>query len=282
MLRLSGIDVDAISVGGLETCIQLPRWNLAFDIGRCPPGAVHQERVLCTHAHMDHLGGIAYHAATRELLGLRPPTVYVPEENHADVLDLFAVWRRLDHSDLRVNVVPVGIGGRFALGPNRVGVAFRSPHRVPTQGYALVSARTRLRAELAGRPEAEIRARRLAGEEVTQVVESVDVAFTGDTLIEVVEREPMVRAAKLLVMEVTFLDERVPVAKARAKGHVHLDEVIERAELFANESILFTHFSQRYGREEIPRILDARLPPALRARVTPLLPGGPQAAEGTP
>ena len=33
MLRLSGHEVEAVSVGGLETCIQLPGWDLALDIG---------------------------------------------------------------------------------------------------------------------------------------------------------------------------------------------------------------------------------------------------------
>jgi ribonuclease Z len=71
---------------------------------------------------------------------------------------------------------------------------------------------------------------------------------------------------------VTFLDDRVPVAEARAKGHVHLDEVVERAELFENEALLFTHFSARYRPAEVRAILAARLPPALAERVTPLLP----------
>lgn len=273
MLRLSGHDIDAISVGGLETCIQLPSWNLAFDIGRCPPGAVRQDRILCTHAHMDHLGGIAYYVATRDLFGLAPPTLYVPEENHADILDLFACWRRLDHSDLPAHIVATSPGQRIELGANRIAVPFRAPHRVRCQGYALLTTRRRLRPHYLGLPEHEIRDRRLAGEDVSETVDTPEVAFTGDALIEVVEREPLVRSARLLIMEVTFLDDRVPTEKARSKGHIHLDEVIEREELFQNERILFTHFSARYSREEILRILADRLPPSLRDRVTPLLPG---------
>ena len=270
---MSDHDVDAISVGGLETCIQLPAWNLAFDIGRCPPRAVQQSRILCTHAHMDHLGGIAIYAATRDLIGLPTPTIWVPAENHADVLALFDVWRRLDQSDLPVNVHPCSPGDRIELGPNRFAVPFRSPHRIRCQGYALMSTRRRLAGAYAGLPQAQIRERRLAGEDVSEAVDTVEIAFTGDSLIEVVEREPAVRTARLLIMEVTFLDQRVPVQKARSSGHIHLDEVIERAHLFENESILFTHFSARYAAADVRRILDDRLPPSLRDRVTPLLPG---------
>ncbi len=273
MLRLSDHDVDAISVGGLETCIQLPAWNLAFDFGRCPPGLVHQDRILCTHAHLDHLGGIATYAATRDLIGLGPPTVWVPAENHADVLALFDVWRRLDKSDLPVDVRPCAPGDRIPLGPNRHALVFRAPHRVRAHGYALVSTRKRLSAAYAGRSQGEIRDARLAGAEVSESVETVEVAFTGDSRIEVVEREAAVRTARLLIMEVTFLDDRVSVEKSRSSGHIHLDEVIERAHLFENASILFTHFSARYSAADIVRILADRLPPLLRDRVTPLLPG---------
>ena len=76
-----------------------------------------------------------------------------------------------------------------------------------------------------------------------------------------------------MILECTFLDDRVSVAECRAKGHVHLDEIVERADLFENEAILLTHFSARYSSTEIVALLDAKLPPALRERVTPLLPG---------
>ncbi|MFT5080828.1 MAG: hypothetical protein ACI84E_001486, partial [Planctomycetota bacterium] len=44
-----------------------------------------------------------------------------------------------------------------------------------------------------------------------------------------------------------------------------------RADLFENEAILMTHFSPRYNRARILEVLDERLPPGLRERVTPLL-----------
>ena len=116
----------------------------------------------------------------------------------------------------------------------------------------------------------------LPGERITDEVEAIEFAFTGDTLIEVVEREEMVRTARVLVMECTFLDDRVPVAKSRESGHVHLDELVERVDLFANERILLTHFSARYSRREITEILERRLPESLKARVTALLPPLPE------
>ncbi len=271
--ELAGTRLRAISIGGLETAIDLPGLRVAFDVGRCPPELVARETILFTHAHMDHMGGIAYHAATRGLRRLDPPTYVVPHENAADVEALLSVWRRLDGSSLDVRLVAIGPGEELRLRRDLVARPFRSDHVAPCQGYALVSERQKLLPGLAGADGAEIARLRRAGAAVTETVESIEVAFCGDTRIEVVEREPAVRRARLLILEVTFLDDRVPVPEARAKGHVHLDEVCERAALFENEAILFTHFSARYTRHEIERILERRLPAELAGRVTPLLPG---------
>jgi ribonuclease Z len=274
MPRLAGISIEGLSIGGLETCIDLPELKLAFDIGRCPPAAVARPTILFTHAHMDHMGGVAYHAATRELFGMAPPTYVVPRENAEAFEELCAAWRKLDRSDLPHHTVAIAPGEEHAL-PNRmVARPFRSPHRVPCQGYALYSKKRRLKARYHGLSSNEIRdLRAQIGDEVTELVETVEIAFTGDTLIEVVEREEVVRKARVLVIEVTFVDDRVSVEECRSKGHVHLREVAERAELFQNEALLFTHFSARYKSDEIVAALDRELPPELRARVTPLLDG---------
>ncbi len=274
MLELAGIAVAGVSVGGIETCIQLPGYKLAFDIGRCPPEVVSRDAVLFTHAHMDHMGGVAYHASTRALRHMAPPTYVVPHEDAEAFAELFEVWRKLDRSALRYELVPLGPGEEHELRPGLVVRPFRALHRSPCQGYGLWRRKQKLLPAFRGRDNEEIRRlRQEEGVAVTEVHESPEVAFTGDSRIEVVEKEEVVRQARLLIMEVTFLDDRVSVADSRAKGHIHLYEVAERAELFENEALLFTHFSSRYTARDITRALDEKLPPDLRARVTPLLDG---------
>ena len=270
-MRLAGYEVEALSVGGIETCIELPELDLAFDIGRCPASAVKRRRILLTHTHMDHAGGIAYHAATRDLYKVAPPTWYVPRENVTDLHALLEVWRRLDGSDLPVDIIPCGPGDALVLGGGWVAKPFRSPHRVPCQGYALCRTKTRLRADLVGLSEAEIRAIRATGAPVSEATETVEIAFTGDTLPEVIEREELVRKARLLIMECTFVDDRVPVEKARGSGHVHLDKLVERAHLLENEAVLLTHFSARYSGAHVRDALRQRLPRELWEKVTALV-----------
>jgi ribonuclease Z len=270
-LTLAGIDVDAVSVAGVQTCIQLPGLGLAFDIGRCPLSAISRDTILITHTHMDHVGGIAYHASLRDLRGMRPATYILAPESLEGVEALFLAFTRLSREELPRRLVPLGVGEEHGL-PRGVTVRpFRSYHRLPCQGYAIHHRKKKLKPEYAGLPGPEIGRLHREGVAIEEACESLEVAFTGDTTIEVVEREEAVRKARLLIMEVTFLGEKVPVKKARSTGHIHLDEVAERAELFENEAILLTHFSTRHAKEEILEALDKKLPAALRARVTPLI-----------
>lgn len=275
-LQLAGIAVDAVSVGGLETCIQLPGFDLCFDMGRSSRSAVSRSTVLFTHAHIDHMGDVAAHCATRSMMHMRPPRYLVPAENVAAFEGLLDAWRALDGSALPCRVVPARPGTEVPVKQGVVARAFRVAHRVPTLGWALWQKNRKLKPAWVGRPGHEIRDARRAGEAVTDTVEQPIVAFSGDTLIEAVDTHPVMRQARLLILEVTFLDDRVSVADCRSKGHVHLDEVLERAGSFDNDAILFTHTSARYGYAEACDILDRRLPPELARRVT-LLPPPPWA-----
>jgi ribonuclease Z len=255
----------------VETCIQLPQFHLCFDIGRCPKGAVNQPRVFLTHAHIDHAAALAYHASMRDLMGMNPPTYYVPRENLADFEELFRVWRRLDRSEMPCNLIGVGPGDVVKLSQHRRVEVFHSPHRVTCQGYAVIGQRQKLKPEFAGLPEQEIIALRKEKAPITEAVEGIEVAFTGDAVIDVVDREKLVREANLLIMEVTFIGEDIPPPKARARGHIHLDDVVARAERFQNNHILFTHFSARYSPEQVRETLAKKLPDSLKERVTALV-----------
>jgi ribonuclease Z len=220
---------------------------------------------------MDHLGGIAYHTATRSLRRQPPPRYVVPPHCVGDLGRLFEAWRGLDRSEMEHELVPLAPGEEYTLANGWAARPFRSPHSAPCQGYGLWSRKEKLKPEFQGRDGRELAELRRAGVALGVTVETPEFVFTGDTRIEVLEDEEVVRRARVLVMECTFLDERVSVEESRAKGHVHLDELVPRAELFQNEAILLTHFSARYRAHEVRAALDQKLPPALRARVTPLL-----------
>lgn len=54
-LDLEGYSIEGHSIGGQETCIIIPEFKCAFDIGRSPVRAIHQNFLFITHAHLDHI-----------------------------------------------------------------------------------------------------------------------------------------------------------------------------------------------------------------------------------
>lgn len=270
-MKLAGIEVGGFSSGGIRTCIDVPSYKLCFDLGALESFAVARPFVLFTHAHIDHMGAVASHCALRSLQGMSPPTYVVPHEQVEAFEELFRVWRRLDRSDLPHELVPLGPGEELELPGGRFALPFRSPHSAPCQGYRIVERKKKLLPELQGLPGEEIARRREAGEVIQAVVESSEVAFCGDTMIEVLDREPELYRVKVLILEATFLDERVNVQGAKSRGHVHLDEILDRAEKFENEAILLTHFSARYSSSDIRELVAKKLPSVLRDRVSVLV-----------
>lgn len=274
MLQLGSIQVDARSIAGIETCIQLPAYKIAFDIGRCPRSAVKHPRIALTHAHMDHLSGVFYHAAQRKLRGVSAPTYFALPELIEPIEAIFDAYAGLHGYRQPCQLVPFAPGQRHRLSGKAELVSFATDHTLPSQGYAIRADVKKLKPEFVGLPGPEIGRLHKAGTPLYDRRNLPVFCFTGDTRIEVVEREPLVRNARVLAIEATYLDDETPVEKARERGHIHLDEIIERAELFANEHILLVHPSAKYHAEQIERILDEKLPDILRDRVTPLLPPG--------
>ncbi|MFM7280747.1 MAG: MBL fold metallo-hydrolase [Planctomycetia bacterium] len=283
MPHLAGIHVEGVSIAGLETCIDLPELRMAFDLGRAYDFALSRPLLCFTHPHMDHIGAVGWHCSTRAMRKMPVPTYLVGREWAAEFDALMEAWRALDRSELPHRRIAIGPGEEHALQKDLLLRPFRSHHRAPCQGYGIWRRTNRLRPQYKELPEQEIAALRQslrqslgperASETLLCVEEQLELAFTGDTRMDVLDSSPELRKAHVLVLECSFLDDRVPVERARELGHVHLDEIIARAEEFENEALLLTHFSERYSSAEIERLLERRLPEGLRRRVTPLLEG---------
>lgn len=270
-MELGGVLIDAVSTAGLGTCIQLPTLDLCFDLGVCPQSAIRQRTVLFTHAHIDHMGGVVQHCASRKMLGMPRARYVVPPEHIGSLQGVLDAWRKLDHNRLDCELIELGVGDTVSLKSGHFAKAFRAPHTMPAQGYVVYRKNRKLRPEWQGVSGKEIAAARANGAQVVDEVDEPLVAFTGDTTADVLDREPVLGKVKLLVMEMTFVDDRISPDTARRRGHVHLDDLVERAHLLTADHILLTHLSARYGHHEADACLDARLPADLRKRVT-LLP----------
>lgn len=264
---LSKMKLEGVSIAGIETCIAAPELRVVLDLGRCTPIAVQQPVVLVSHGHLDHIGAIAQHAARRAMMSMSEGVYLVPAAVAPQVEALLNAAGELDGQVIPRRVVPLAAGESFRIGKHRFVRPFRTFHRVPSQGYTVWEERHRLREEFRGLPGERIGELRKSGVVIEELQEVPLLSFTGDTRSEVLEHNPELQRTEALVIETTFLDERVDTASARSMGHIHLQEVIERAALLPEGEVVLSHFSARYRADEIESLIAARLPDDLRARV---------------
>lgn len=265
------LELRGRSVAGLETCIEVPALKLLLDVGTCSRSAVNQRQVLVSHGHLDHLGAITQHAARRALLGMEEGVYFVPQAIAPRVEALFAAAGELDGQVIPRRVVPLAPDREEPLGKHRKLRPFPTFHRVPSQGYTVWESRSRLRPEFKGLAGEELGRLRREGVEVAEAYEAPVLSFTGDTRVEVLESAPELQRTECLVIETSFLDERVPVQSAREMGHIHLDELVERHELLPKTDVVLSHFSSRYTNAEVAELVRRKLPAELAAHTRALI-----------
>lgn len=263
--------VVGTSIAAIETYIRLPEYGIAFDMGCCPTNSIDIGHVFLTHGHVDHCGAVAAHASLRALNDLPAAEYIAPTVMMPGLERVFAAYDELGGFVLPRSLRPTGVGDEIAIRKDLVVRAFATDHRVPSVGYIVVEQKERLDARFADLSGPEIARIRSEGQRVTHTVETPVVAVSGDTRIEAIERNEIALRARVLILEATYLTSDQPVSKARERGHIHLDEIIERADLFHNDEIVLTHFSARYSKSDVRRILGERLPDSLKGRVRPLV-----------
>lgn len=267
--------IRGISVGGVYTSLAVHELGLVFDVGASPRSFGGLDTIALSHAHADHVGALPALLGLRGLLSKpRPPRVVMPAEVVGDLTAALAALSKLQRFELAIEAIGLQPGDEVALRGDLRLRAVRTFHPVPSLGYVVIRKVARLRDDLKGRSGGEIAALRRAGEDVSVYDDRLELAYATDTLVSALDHAPELYRARVLVVECTFLDERKSLAAARAGCHIHLDELVERADRFENEHVVLMHFSQIYRPDEIPRILDARVPPSLRSRIIPFIPTG--------
>lgn len=271
-MTLAGIPLRGVSIAGRETWFHVPSLDLAFDVGRSPADVVPAPSLFLSHAHLDHAGGLAYWASQRRLLRLPPARVFTGEESVGAWREILSFHARLERVEYHVSVEGLAPGASVDLRKDLSVSAFRADHAVPALGFVASEVRRKLLPAWQGRMEAEIREAVARDEEVTRRSLRPLVAFSGDTGVGFFSSAPREAfEAKVLLLECSFVEpEDLP--RARSYGHLHVDDLAERAELFANEALVLTHLTLRGEPADLRRALARRLPASLAARTVPFLP----------
>jgi ribonuclease Z len=206
------------------------------------------EVVALTHGHSDHVLGLPGFIASRRFAKgaqEKPLTIVFPEGNSGALAVRNLMGSMWPNQAFPVTWVPMRAGGEFRLGKTRVLQAFPTTHggSEPTLGYLVLEERRHLKAEFAGLPEAEIRARvRATGRDaLMESYRHIRFAHTGDSMpIDPVH----VAHADLLVHDATFLDE----ADRKWDIHATTAEAIEVGCAAEVACLVLHHLSIRYDR----------------------------------
>jgi len=269
-LNASGIAIEGVSIAGRESFYKLPGFRTLLEFGRAPEDTVSYATICLTHGHLDHAAGLAHHASRRRLERLPAARVFAPEEAVPDLEAWLAFSQRLENVDYGLHLTPVRPGRSVMLRNDLELKVLPGRHRVPTVGYLFSEIKRKLKDEFLGLPGEEIAAMRSKGVEVTRREEAPLLAYPGDCGPAIFEAAPELFQARVLLIECSFLSPE-DLDRARDYEHLHLQDFLERAALFQNETIVLTHLSQRYRIEEIREALRG-LPATLARRVIPFLP----------
>jgi len=198
---------------------------------------------------------------------MEPPTLYLPAANVEWTDKLLKVWQRLDRGRMNCQLIGVEPGQEIELSRDHVVTVFATTHTVPSVGYCVWQRRRKLKPEYQGLTGDQIRDLRLSGMEVTAEIRTPLVCYTGDTSPAGLDGYPPAFEAQILITELTFFRPEHRREKIHKYGHMHLDDILERADRFQNELIIAMHFSTRYHASQIEKAVTKRLPPGLRERV---------------
>jgi ribonuclease Z len=266
-LRTEHFLIEGRSRAGHETWFRIRDFGVAFDIGRCPDQVVSMPHVFITHAHLDHAAGIPFYAGQRHLQRLEDGTIYVPSEAAEDVRALMDVQRRLTGGKFEeVSIQGVEVGEEVRVGRHLYVRGHAAPHRVAARAYELIERRHHLREEYIGTDPETIAALRREGVQVEEEYRKAILFYTGDTDRGLLESSDALFRAQVLMIECSFIEEGHQERAAHYR-HIHIDDIAEFAEKFENETIVLTHFSRRYSREEIRSGVRRRLPASLHDRI---------------
>jgi len=265
-LHVQGVTLRGVACGGVRTCLMVPELGVMFDVAPRVAGQMRYDTILVSHGHQDHLGGLPYLISQRHMMKGGSPAVHVPIEVEAPLRRIFEAWREIEDFALEVDLHGHQPGDTVPL-RGAVARCVRSVHRVPSLAWIVERHTRRLLPEMQGRPGPELAERRRRGEDITELHVAPLLCVTGDTQIELFDREPLVRQCAVLVHEVTGWDDHRGPDEVRRWGHTHVDELIERAERFEGQALVLVHRSPRHTRSEAERIVQTRFPAAVRDKV---------------
>lgn len=266
-LTHGGLTVEGYSRAAVQTYWRIPELKLGFDLGAQPWDFMGTPNWFVSHTHLDHIAALPVYISRRRMMKMDPPTIYLPEPAIAPIRQILRAFSRLDRSRMPCELIGIRPGEEWILSRELVVTVGSVTHTVPTCCFIVWQRRKKLKPEYQSLSGDEIRDLRLAGTEVTSEQRVPLVGYLGDSSPAGLDRNPDLYRAKILIAEMTFLAPGHRKEKIHKHGHMHLDDLVERADRFQNEKIIAAHFSTRYHAKQIRQWVDQKLPDRLDGRL---------------
>ncbi|WP_437192314.1 MBL fold metallo-hydrolase [Planctomicrobium sp. SH527] len=261
------LTIEGYSRAAVQSYWRIPELKIGFDMGGSPWSFMGTQTFLITHAHLDHMAALPAYVARRKMMKMEPPTIYVPESVADSVDKMLRSWQKLDRGRMLCTIVPAADNGEYELSREHVITTFPTKHTVPSVGYIVWERRRKLKPEYSHLTGDQIRDLRFTGIDVSAEFRIPLVCYTGDTAPGGLDVCEAAYEAKILITEMTFFRPEHRKEKIHKFGHMHLDDIVARAERFKNELIILGHFSTRYHDDQIRKSVLKKLPESMRDRV---------------
>jgi len=259
--------VEGYSRAAVQTYWRIPEWKIGFDLGAQPWSFMGTPVWFVSHPHIDHLVALPVYVARRRMMKMEPPTIYLPPGTSEPIQRILRMCSRLDRGRLPCSLVEIEPGQEVELSRELVVTVSATRHTVPSLGFVVWERRRKLLPEFQGLAGEQIRDLRLSGTEVAREVRIPRLAYLGDSAPEGLDQCPAMYEAEVLITELTFVAPSHRKDKIHKFGHMHLDDLVERAGRFKNERIIASHFSTRYHSRQIQHWVQKALPDMLDGRL---------------
>jgi ribonuclease Z len=256
-MEVGRFNLSGSSVSGISSSIVWEDRRICFDVGN-PFEALKCGTVLITHGHLDHAGGLPQHYNIRKMRGQRT-TYIIPSGLTQRFKGVLGSWAGIQEEEYtNPTFIPLDVGQEYSLGSKLWVKPFYTDHRIDSQGYLIVERRKSLKAEYRGLPGMDLGKLRREGVEIDQVIDLPLIAYTGDTRATIFERGEEWLNAEVVITECTFHGEGMTPKQAITRGHVHLDQLVEREAAFRHcGKLVLTHRSKRYSLESMTEAIQA-------------------------
>lgn len=242
------------SRAAFHTFWQIPGLHLGFDAGYVPNDFRKTSHCFISHTHADHVAGLPCFLARRSLLHMAEPSVYVPAEKVEELQNWLTAFARLQEAQLPCKINGLLPGDTVHFHNHYAMQTLRTSHRIPSLGYVLQAKKSKLKPDLQGLSSDVIAGLARDGRQVSTTHYEPVLAFLGDSSIDTLDRHPELYEVPTLIMECTFLRPEKQVSGIYQ--HTHIRDILDRAGLFRNTTIILSHFSMVYTAAEIRAAAD--------------------------